>query len=580
MRIDPYTYLRTSFDFAYAAKFRTAWVDSWLEHAVPADDGDVLPVLGHPHAQDPGAQYIARVLHLGRLILQLWRVPAFAPARLVKILPQLARAGSFTCEVDQPAVDAIPPEAYGNAYLIAADLCAWCAANDPARGKAHDFLSLLEQRLKKNKPPYTIGGNSTVPVLRVAHRLGIPFFHIGCGIYQLGMGAKARYLDRSHGEGDNFIGVEFSGHKAASVRLLRQQRLPVPHHVPVLTHEAALAAARTIGYPVVVKPASANRGEGVTVGVNSDDALIAAFDIARKRAGAGDVLVERQAPGVCHRLFIVKGRLLYAVKRLPIFVTGDGTRTLRQIIAAEIETDLARPHWRRSKIADFDAAGFAGLAASGIDCDAVPGFGTRVFLRPIETTEWGGIDEDTTGIVHPLNLKAAVEATQAFGLEVSGVDMISEDISVPWHENGAVINEVNAGPLLGGGDISRSHLATFLDIYLGGNGSIPVVEAAPGESFEALRAGQAAQLAKGIRSWIVFADVAIGPHGETLRPDLTPGAMGFDPKGRPLRVVSPPEDLLLQQVLRYRAVDHVVRVRGEVSATALDAAGRLVPQTP
>ena len=283
---------------------------------------------------------------------------------------------------------------------------------------------------------------------------------------------------------------------------------------------------------------------------------------------------ERQAPGVCHRLFIVKGRLLYAVKRLPIFVTGDGTRTLRQIIAAEIETDLARPHWRRSKIADFDAAGFAGLAASGIDCDAVPGFGTRVFLRPIETTEWGGIDEDTTGIVHPLNLKAAVEATQAFGLEVSGVDMISEDISVPWHENGAVINEVNAGPLLGGGDISRSHLATFLDIYLGGNGSIPVVEAAPGESFEALRAGQAAQLAKGIRSWIVFADVAIGPHGETLRPDLTPGAMGFDPKGRPLRVISPPEDLLLQQVLRYRAVDHVVRVRGEVSATALDAAGR------
>ncbi|MGE3872469.1 MAG: hypothetical protein AB7F74_05880 [Parvibaculaceae bacterium] len=562
MKIDPYAYLRTRFEFAYATKVRLASVDAWLKHAVPEDDGVGLPALSAPFRSDPCAQYVARILHLGRLVLQQWRIPVFVPARLVKILPQLAKAGSFTCEVEQPSLDAVSPEVYGNAYLLAADICAWCGNSDPARGKVQDFHALLEQRVKKNMPPYRLGGDSTIPVLRVAHRLGIPFFHLGGGIYQLGTGAKARYLDRSHGESDSLIGGLLSGDKTASVRMLRQHLLPVPLHFSVLSREAAIAAAATIGFPLVVKPADANRGEGVTVGVDSEAALAAAFDMARKRSRTGDVLIEQQAPGVCHRLFIVKGRLLYAVKRLPLFVTGDGTRSLRQIINAEVEKDQGRPYWRRSKFARFDASGFADLAARGIDCDAVPGFGERIFLRPIETTEWGGIDEETTHAVHPLNLKAAVEATRAFGLEVAGVDMISEDISVPWIENGAIINEVNAAPLLGGAEISRSYLATFFDIYLGGDGCIPVTAAGPDDSVEDLLEQQAARHAQGLRSWIVFADVAVGPQGQKLSVDGGPAQAGFDPKGRPLQYVSPPEEVLLLDVLRNRTVDHVVRVRG------------------
>jgi len=60
----------------------------------------------------------------------------------------------------------------------------------------------------------------------------------------------------------------------------------------------------------------------------------------------------------------------------------------------------------------------------------------------------------------------------------------------------------------------------------------------------------------------VFSDVAIGPDGEMLRPDLIPAETGFDRKGRPLQLVSPPEDMLLLRVLRNRTVDHVVRVKG------------------
>ncbi len=48
------------------------------------------------------------------------------------------------------------------------------------------------------------------------------------------------------------------------------------------------------------------------------------------------VIVERQVEGVCHRLFMAHGRLLYAVKRLPMSVEGDGVTDI---------AGLSKPSW-------------------------------------------------------------------------------------------------------------------------------------------------------------------------------------------------------------------------------------------
>lgn len=555
------TYLRAriKIDLPYSSKLQSVLVDRWLQNALqwnPRLQSDLLA----DHLSDRCATYLSRVLWVGRLVLELWRFPLFETAKLVNILPNLTKAGTVKCEIEQPVVQAIPVEAYENAYLLASELCAWCCNHDVDGDRVGDFHDLLEKLVKKNTPPFNFGGSSTIPVLRVAYQLGLPFSHLGRGVYQIGTGSRSRYIDRSHGEGDGFIGVSLSADKAISARILKQRGLPVPWHFSTLTRDAAIAAANTIGFPVVVKPVNANRGEGVTVGVDDNVVLEAAFDMARKRSRSGEVLIERQIPGVCHRLFIVKDRLLYAVKRLPLFVTGDGLRTVRQIIEDEIGKDRARPFWLRNKMARFDASAFAAMAVRGTDCDSVPAVSERILLRPIETTNWGGIDEDTTDMVHPLNLKAAVEAARAFGLEVAGVDMISTDISVPWMENGAVINEVNGGPLLGGGDVSRSHIATFLDIYLEGTGCISITEASANTGMAALLEQQSAYLGQGIRSWIVFHDAAIGPHGEEFRIDGRSPEAGVNPKGQALQYTSAPKEILIREVLQNRTVDHVVHV--------------------
>jgi cyanophycin synthetase len=92
----------------------------------------------------------------------------------------------------------------------------------------------------------------------------------------------------------------------------------------------------------------------------------------------------------------------------------------------------------------------------------------------VESSAWGGFDEDVTASIHPDNLDIALRATVLFNLQVTGIDIITPAIDTPWHENGAIINEVNFAPLLGGGDISRSHVPEFIDRLIDDNGRIPI----------------------------------------------------------------------------------------------------------
>jgi cyanophycin synthetase len=51
--------------------------------------------------------------------------------------------------------------------------------------------------------------------------------------------------------------------------------------------------------------------------------------------------------------------------------------------------------------------------------------------------------------VHPENIALCKRAARLVGLDVAGVDYISEDIGRPWYEAGGIVVEVNAQPQIG-----------------------------------------------------------------------------------------------------------------------------------
>jgi len=416
-----------------------------------------------------------RILLLIRALLQAVRVPAFDPGRVLGIEQDRQNPSDWTATVGVAKIDHIPRQCYTVTIDEAIKTVLWTVGKPRIPENIENLHNMIERQVIRPLRNMVAAGKSTIPVLRAAHEQDIPFMHLGAGVYQLGWGSKSRRMDRSSTESDSAIGSRLVQNKVLSANLMRMAGLPAPEHGVAATKEDALRmAANHLGWPVVVKPVDRDRGEGVTTDIVDETQLFDAFKKAGGMSKSRHVLVERQVAGVCHRLFIANGQLLYAVKRLPKSVKGDGRQTVAGLIREANQIERNKPPWLRTEPFPGDALAIEAMKDAGFSLDSVPPEDALVPLRKIESTRWGGFDEEVTGRIHPDNLDVALRAASLFGLNVAGIDIITPDIGIPWHANGAIINEINYAPLFGGGEISRSHIPVFLEKFLEGDGRIPI----------------------------------------------------------------------------------------------------------
>jgi cyanophycin synthetase len=401
------------------------------------------------------------------------------------------------------------------AYDAAAVLVLGVAGEPASFAAVEPLYQQLETKVLQPLRAVMPVGKSVLPLLACAHECGIPWRHLGLGIFQLGWGAHRLCIQHSKVATDSALGVAVSQDKWVAAEWLRRAGLPTPKHQLVASEAQALAAQVSLGWPLVVKPADRDRGEGVTVDILDKTGLFAAFHQAR--ALSSQVLVERQVSGVCHRLLVVRDEVLYTVKRWPIAVQGDGRRTISELIAAVNATQMALPSWKREPLYPTDALAVACLQQAGFSLDSVPLLGVWAALRRIESTEWGGLDEDYSATLHPDNAAIARQAAALFCLDVAGIDIISPDITRPWHENGAVINEVNSAPVLGQSLSSLRAMPQLLQRLLVARGRI-AIEAfvGTGKAMEMARQRQQAFQEQGIACYVTSHNFTLDAAGRVL----------------------------------------------------------------
>lgn len=510
-------------------------LDGWLMRVLQTPIEAIDPAAGWSQSppsapQERAGQWLWRALLLARQLLQASRIPVFDPPQIISLNGPDAETGRWQARVALALVQQLPVSAYSEALTAALGLCDLAASQALTEASLQGFYdeaSRVIGRQTRLMPP----GKSTLPLLQAAHDQGIPFIHLGGGVFQLGWGSKSHRVDRSATELDSAIGARLAQSKALTARLLQGAGLPAPQHQVVTDAATALATAQRLGWPVVVKPQDLDRGEGVTVDVADQAALEAAFAAAQGLSPSRQVIVERQVAGCCHRLFIARGQLLYAVKRLPMSVMADGRHPIAELVQAELEAQRRLPPWQRSKIQPLDALALSALAAAGYSADSVPPAGSRIALRRIESTAWGGVDEEVSAIVHPENLRIALEASRLFELDIAGIDLITPDIARPWFENGAIINEVNHAPQLGGGEISRRQIPVLLDWLIEDRGRIPIEVFVGGEAaWTAASQRWQALLTDGLRAYLTSPDLTLEPSGARCQMALT----GSYPRARAL----------------------------------------------
>jgi len=465
------------------ANLNTAQLACWLYELLeidPAMDAVRFDSRSTAALSAAAVKFLTGAAQLTHTLLHSAGIPLYQPLAVAE--PELLADDRITVRVWVPTLAELPAIKFNYAFEQALQLCK--RAQQLKADSAH--RSALNQYLETQVLPKlgygVLSGAATVPVLLAAQRAGIPFLHLGRSMYALGVGSAQRHLFNSVTDGDAVIGAKLAGDKATTASLLKKAGLPTPHHVVVSSYADALTAAQQIGWPVVVKPVDGERGEGVTVNVDGEPALKTAVELALKQSKLRSVIVEERIEGVCHRLYITNGALLYAVKRPAIDVTGNGVDSVATLARDAYNKERLRPSWKRQKRPTLDEAAIAHLRTLNLSPSYIPASGESVALRLIESTASGGGSIDVTPSVHPDNVTIALQAAIAIGLETVGVDIICEDISVPWHRGNALITELNFQPVFGSGEVSLVLIPKFLEDYLTDRGRIPLANFAADQS--------------------------------------------------------------------------------------------------
>src|SRR5688572_6435620 len=289
-------------------------------------------------------------------------------------------------------------------------------------------------------------GPSTAAIVEEARRRGIPVRRLNTGSFlQLGLGRNLRRIKATMSDHTSMIGVEIAQDKDLTKRVLQNIGLAVPAGSVAAGIDDALGIADAIGYPVILKPLDGNQGRGISPRIETPAALREAWEASSRLSRS--VVVERHVAGTDHRVLVVSGKVVAVAERVPAHVTGDGSRTVRALID-EANTDPRRGDGHANVLTRLpaDATTEAFLASGGRSLDSVPGRGERVLLRGTANLSTGGTSIDRTDEIHPDNVTACELAAGVVGLDIAGLDVLTPDISVPFHENGAVIIEVNAAP--------------------------------------------------------------------------------------------------------------------------------------
>lgn len=316
-------------------------------------------------------------------------------------------------------------------------------------------LSAKLAEIRRDLTPFAEKGVNPFFIVQAAHAMGIPVFRPVPNLLVLGSGQRSRWFQSLLSDATPVLSTVFAQKKHVTAALLRAAGLPGGVHHLVHSQDIALKAAESLGYPLVVKPADADRGEGVYAGLKRPEQVALAFDRASKVSP--NVLVERWAPGHTHRLTVQEGQVIRVVRRTAGGVVGDGVHNAEELVARFQETPQQMRFARRlgHPPLQLDEEALSLLEEHGLSPQSILEQGHYVPLRRRDNANTGGTNEELdpgdTRSVHPDNVRLAIEAARVLRLDFAGIDLIITNIARSWLEVGGLICEVNARPQMGAG---------------------------------------------------------------------------------------------------------------------------------
>ena len=328
-------------------------------------------------------------------------------------------------------------------------------------------------------------GPSTEAIVKEAEARGIPWTQMGARfVIQFGYGVNQKRIQATLSSQTGILGVELACDKEGTKRILKDAGIPVPRGTVTRYFDELEDAIEDVGgYPIVIKPLDGNHGRGITIDVRNWQEAEEAYDLASNASKTKTVIVERYYTGKDHRVLVVNGKVVAVAERVPAHVIGDGKSTIAELIE-ETNKDPQRGDGHDNILTRItvDKSTNVILERQGYSIDSILSKEEVCFLKATANLSTGGIAVDRTDEIHPENVWLLSRAAKIIGLDIAGIDVVTEDISKPLRLVEGVIVEVNAAPgfrmhVAPSRGLARNVAGAVMDMLFPGskNGRIPIL---------------------------------------------------------------------------------------------------------
>ncbi len=201
--------------------------------------------------------------------------------------------------------------------------------------------------------------------------------------------------------------------------------------------------------PIVVKPKSTNFGIGITILKENDSKELYERAVEMAFENEDSILIEEFIPGKEFRIFVINNKVVGILHRVPANVCGDGKSTIEQLIDIKNNDPIRGKGYKTplEKIAKGEAEEIF-LKTQGLDFNYIPEKDEVVYLRENSNVSTGGDSIDYTDDVHISYKQIAEQASKALNVNITGLDMIIKDHTVPATADNHSIIEMNFNPAI------------------------------------------------------------------------------------------------------------------------------------
>ncbi len=246
-------------------------------------------------------------------------------------------------------------------------------------------------------------------------------------------GDRWRLLRSTLSDKENALSFIIARNKEMTADICERLHILHPHSLIIKRSDNITDFLHDFG-PVVIKPVNGAHGHGVTLDVETESQLWAAYD----QADSEEVIMQQMVAGNDYRVLMIGGRCVAAIKRVPASVIGDGVNTIRELIIQEnLKPERGKNYTTGKEEIPLELA--ERYLGDRINLE-VPMREQSVRVIDVPNLSAGGDAYDVTDDISDQMIAEAKKIVTELDMGICGVDFVWDGVNDPY------LIEINATP--------------------------------------------------------------------------------------------------------------------------------------